>query len=337
MHCPRVDHFVKLHPIHKGGVVRLCCHMIDPPSFTDYETMMKSEWVKDIRTTFDSGQFPKECIRCKIAEDSNHYSIRLSAIEEHSKQSKQDYLVADIMLDNICNLGCQFCSPMASTKIGSLHNPKGYIIYDNNSHFDKLPLDRITQLDLAGGEPSHSKNIKNLLLNLPKNVNSIRVNTNCTSFMDELIPLLVKGINISITVSLDGVNETQEYVRWPTKWDNFYNVLLQYIDLQKQFPDNLNLNFWTTINALNINNFIEIKTFAEQLGIPLTHTLLQQPLPLNIKFKNIFTNKAKENKELANIFDNQLATDIDNQTILDNFIKIQDGIRGIKIKDYIST
>jgi len=335
MDCPRIDHFVKLHPPYLGGTVRLCCHMTNPPSFKDYEAMMGSDWVKSVRDTFKDNKFPKECIRCKVSEDANQHSIRLSAIEEHTKQYKSDYLVADIMLDNLCNLGCQFCSPMASSKIGAIISPSKYIIHDNTSHFEKLPLDRITQLDLAGGEPSYSKNIKNLLLNLPPNVNSLRINTNCTSYMDEIIPLLDKGFNISITISFDGVNKVQEYIRWPIKWDKFCSILNQYKELQLNYS-NLNLSFWTTINAFNINDFTNIKSFSETMNIPLSYSLLQSPEPLNIKYKNHLTVKAKENIAVNDIFNSQLANDIDNQASLNNFITKQDSLRKIRISDYIN-
>jgi sulfatase maturation enzyme AslB (radical SAM superfamily) len=310
--------------------------MTNPPSFKDYETMMSSPWTQQIRDTLDADQFPKECIRCKISEDSNQHSIRQSAIEEHDKQTKKDYLVADVMLDNLCNLGCQFCSPMASSKIGALYSSSNYVVHDNRSHFEKLPLDRITQIDLAGGEPSYSKNIKNLLTNLPINVNSLRINTNCTTFMDEIIPLLDKGFNISISISLDGVGKVQEYVRWPIKWDKFCNVLNQYKDLQTKYPDNLNLGFWTTINALNINDFNNIKSFTDSVNISFSYSLLQTPLALNIKYKNSLTIKAKEDSIINEIFNKQLACDIDNQQSLDNFLSKQDTLRGISSTDFLS-
>lgn len=336
MQCPRIDHFVKLHPPNPVNVIRLCCHMVNNPSFKDYETMMASDWVQEIRDTFDADKFPEECIRCKISEELNQYSVRQGAIEEHNRQTKEDYLIADVLLDNVCNLACQFCSPMASSKIGALHSPL-YKIHDNTNHFEKLPLDRITQLDMAGGEPSHSKNVKNLLLNLPPNVNSLRINTNCTTFMDEIIPLLDKGFNISMTISFDGVGKVQEYVRWPIKWDKFCSVLYQYKKLQSIYPNNLNLGFWTTINVLNINDFNNMKSFSNSVDISFSYSLLHSPTALNIKYKNELTNKASEDSVLNEIFGTQLACDIDNQQEFDNFIATQDSLRGIKISDFIET
>ena len=299
--------------------------------------MMASDWVQEIRDTFAADKFPEECVRCKVSEDLNHYSVRQGAIDEHKKQTKEDYLIADVLLDNICNLACQFCSPMASSKIGALHSPHHYKIHNNTNHFEKLPLERITQLDLAGGEPSYSKNIKNLLMNLPPNVNSLRINTNCTTYMDEIIPLLDKGFIINLSISFDGVGKVQEYVRWPIKWDKFCSVLYQYKKLQSIYPNNLNLGFWTTINVLNINDFNNMKSFSNSVDISFSYSLLHSPTALNIKYKNELTNKASEDSVLNEIFGTQLACDIDNQQEFDNFIATQDSLRGIKISDFIET
>lgn len=306
--------------------------MTDAPSFPDYDTMMNSEWIKGIRESFDNDIFPRECIRCKVSEESNQNSIRHDAILFDNEQTKSDYLIADVMMDNICNSACVMCSEYVSTKYGSLLK-KDYVIFDNKDNLNKIPLDRVVQFDLTGGEPSYSKNVKQLITNLPPNVKSLRINTNGSAFMDELIPLIKQGLKINITFSLDGIGKIQEYIRWPIKWDRFYSVVNQYKDLQKQFPDNVRLEFWTTVSSLNINDFHNIKSFSEEMNIPLAYSPIEYPIQLNIKYKNNYTLKAKENPELNDLF--QMAIDIDNQQMLDNFIKIQDYLKKVTISDYI--
>jgi len=335
MYCPRIDHFVKIQPPIQNKMVKLCCHMVRPPIFENYDTMMQSEWVNNIRKKFDENVFPKECVRCDIDEKNNSTSVRISALAEHEKQTTENYLIADILLDNICNSGCQICSPILSTKIGSLYNSKNYIIIDNTKNLNNIPLDRIVELDIAGGEPSHSKNTKNLLLNLPKNVKKIRINTNGSRFMDELIPLLDKGIEIKITFSLDGIGKVQEYIRWPIVWEKYIETVNQYKELQLKY-DKLLLDFWCTINVLNINDFLNIKTFAENINIPLAYSVLDNPFVLNIKYKNHFTDNAKQNPLINNLFKFNLATDFNNQEQLNKFIQTQDNLRKIDIKYYIN-
>jgi hypothetical protein len=72
------------------------------------------------------------------------------------------------------------------------------------------------------------------------------------------------------------------------------------------------------------------------VNISLSYSLLQTPLPLNIKYKNNLTIKAKEDSIINEIFNKQLAYDIDNQQSLDNFLSKQDTLRGIKSIDFLS-
>jgi len=344
MHCPRLDHFVKLHSPKKrsgNGVVNTCCHMVDPPRFINYETMINSEWLKNTKAIFAEGKFPKECIRCEEVEvlNSSIASIRQAAIEEDKNQTKEDYLIADIMLDNICNSACQFCFPSISTKVGSLYS-SNYTIYDNTEYFKELPLDRIVQLDITGGEPSNSKNVKNLLNNLPPNVQTIRVNTNCSSFMDELIKLIDKKIKLSITISLDGVEKVHEYVRWPIKWNIFYKTLLEYKKFAMANSELVNVNLWSTVNSLNINDLENISEFAKDVDLSHSFSFLNEPEQLNICYENNLTLLAKEkfansnNQIIKNIY-SKIACRRNNQVEFDTYVNEQDKLRSINIQNYL--
>ena len=137
MDCPRLSHFVKISspgPSLDKTFMR-CCHMVRPPQFSTYEEMTNSEWLVGVRDKFKNGEFPKECIRCKQSEDIGSTSIRMMAISDDSKQTKHDYLIADVMLDNICNGGCQFCNPAISTKLGSLTSPNNLITRISSTNY----------------------------------------------------------------------------------------------------------------------------------------------------------------------------------------------------------
>jgi len=342
MNCPRLSHFVKLrppNPFSNNGVVESCCHMVNPPTFANYEAMQNSEWLQKTKDTFNEGIFPVECIRCAQVEELGETSVRQHAIEFDKTQTVSDYLVADVVLDNICNSACQFCNSNASTKIGSLSS-SNYVLIDNTTHLSGLPLDRMVQIDLTGGEPSNSKNIKNLLKNLPINVNTVRLNTNCSSFMDELIPLVNKGIHLSITVSFDGINDVHNYVRWPIKWPTFHKTLLEYQAFANANPKLVNINLWTTVNTLNVCDLENIIKFAKENMLSQSFSMLAKPLPLNIKFSNKLTLLAKskfadsDNEVLKNL-SKMIASNIDNQLQFDNFVNSQDALRKIRIDDYI--
>jgi sulfatase maturation enzyme AslB (radical SAM superfamily) len=275
--------------------------------------MEDSEWLYKIKQLI----WPKECIRCRETEALEQDSIRVHTIRFHQQQDKNDYLIVGGVLDNICNSGCLTCDENHSTKIGSLTS-KTYPIIDNTNCFWQLPVNRIVKLDINGGEPSASKNYLNVLQNLPPNVKEVRINTNCSSIIDEIEHLIKRGIKVVVTVSLDGIEETHDLVRWPIKWDKFYNNLIVY----KNMPG-VELNTWTTVSALNIHNFTAIQQFVTTNQINHSYAFLHDPDPISIKYTNTLTSPYKS------LFPDIVAVDKDNQIELDEFIKKQKELRGL--------
>ena len=276
MHCPRLDHFVRFNP--KGTVSR-CGHMVDAPEFNTLEEMDESFWLRNVKLSMHKGLWPNWCERCKQTEQLNQTSIRLNAIEFDKLQKQEDYLSVGGVLDNICNSACLTCNETLSTLIGGLKS-KTYPIVDNSNKFWELPLDRIVHLDINGGEPSASKNYKDILSNLPKNIKSVRLNTNCSTVLEELIPLTNRGVHVTVTVSLDGIGSVHDFVRWPIKWEKFYKNLLAY----KAMP--VQLNLWTTVSALNVDDLPNIIEFAKKHDIDHSYAYLKSPAELDVKNKD---------------------------------------------------
>lgn len=276
MHCPRLDHFVRLNP---NGTVGRCGHMTRQPQFPTLESMDTSEWLVGLKESMSQGIWPVECERCMETEQLNGTSIRLNAIEFDKLQKKSDYLVVGGVLDNVCNSACLTCDEQHSTLIGGLQS-KNYTIVDNTHAFWALPLDRAVQLDISGGEPSHSKNYKHILANLPTNIKSIRLNTNCSTVLEELWDLCRRGVHVTVTVSLDGIGPVHDFVRWPVKWDNFY------ANLQKYMTMPVRLNTWTTVSALNIDDLPNIIKFVKEHKLDHSYAYLKEPAELAVENKD---------------------------------------------------
>jgi sulfatase maturation enzyme AslB (radical SAM superfamily) len=135
-------------------------------------------------------------------------------------------------------------------------------------------------LDINGGEPSHSKNYKHILANLPPNIKSVRLNTNCSTVLEELIPLTERGVQVTVTVSLDGIGAVHDFVRYPIKWDKFYKNLMVY----KSMP--VKLNLWTTVSVLNVDDLPNIISFAQEHDIDHSYAYLTTPEELAVKNKD---------------------------------------------------
>ena len=327
MHCPRIDHFIRLN---KNGTVGKCGHMINAKGFDSYESLEKSDWMANIRKTIDQGQWPMECFRCQRSEKTKGESIRTNSINRHKMLHPimSDYLIVGGVLDNVCNSACQSCNAGLSTKIGSLES-KDYPRVDNYDVFKKLPHERIIEFDVNGGEPTASKNYKKILKALPHNVKIVRMNTNGSRMIPELEEVLKRKIMVIVTLSLDGIGDVHDYVRWPIKWKNYEKTVSAYQELQKKYKL-LQIDFWTTVSCLNINILPDIINFASDKNIPHDWAFLEQPSVLNVKYTNKFTSRAKH------ISPNQIATDEDNNIELEAFIQRQDRLRNISVKDYLN-
>ena len=319
MYCPRLDHFVRFNP---NGTLSRCGHMVNPPEFDTIEQMDASEWLSNIKRNPDT--WPKECVRCQQTEQINNTSIRLNAIKFDKKQTHPDYLTVGGVLDNICNSACQSCNQNLSTKIGSLTS-NNYPMIDNSTAFWQLPLERVVHLDINGGEPSASKNYRNILKNIPPSATSVRINTNCSMVIPEIQQLLDKNIHVTVTVSLDGIGRVHDYVRWPIKWENFERNLDTYKNMGIQ-----ELNTWTTVSSLNIGDLKNIFEYTKDQNLDHSWALLEQPDVLNVKYNNHFTRTADVPDELKNI----VGQGQDNTVELQLWTYAQDQLRGIKLWNY---
>jgi len=327
MHCPRLYHFVRLN---NNGSVGKCGHMVNARGFDNFIELENSEWLKAIKKDMSANEWPKECVRCEQSERAKGESVRTNSIDRHRllHRLRSDYLIVGGVLDNTCNSACQSCNSKLSTKIGSLES-RNYPRINNFETFKKLPQERIVELDVNGGEPTASKNYKNILKNLPANIKVVRMNTNGSRIINEIEDLLEKNIKVIVTLSLDGIDKVHDYTRWPIQWDNYKRTVDAYLSLREKYKL-LHLDFWTTVSCLNIENLPDIIDFAKEKSIPHDWAFLNSPDVLNVKYKNTFTIRARS------LFPKEVGIDVNNQTQLDAFIEKQDTLRDIHIKDYFN-
>lgn len=336
--CPRINHFVRLQ---SSGKIGKCGHMTKPQEFNSFEEMQKSEWVTTIKEQMSRGHWPKECIRCQQTEQINSRSIRLDMIERDKILKKIDpnYIIVGGVLDNICNSACQTCNENLSSKIGSLK--KNGVKVDNYSKFQELPLERILELDVNGGEPTYSPNYKKILKNPPPNTKIIRINTNAHKMFDEVITLLEKGIRVIVTVSFDGIGAIHDYIRWPIKFNKVEDTIRHYEQIKIKYPVLFRLNLWTTVSVYNIGQFDEILKYTTKQKLDHGFGLLETPSVLSIGNVNRLTLDAKKKYERSeNITLKQLSKKIavahENSSQLKNYIVHNDSFRSISFEDYFN-
>ena len=276
MRCPRLDHFVRFNP---NGTVSTCGHMVSPAQFDTLDQLRASRWLRKKKEQFANDIWPTECVRCQEVERESPSSVRIHALALDEAETNPDYLQVGGVLDNICNAACMTCSPNCSTRIGALQG-RTFPIVDNSNRFWDLPQQHIRHLDINGGEPSYSKNYRRLLQNLPPNLKTLRLNTNANTVLEELVDLTNQGIEVTVTVSCDGIGAVHNLVRWPIPWETFYKNLMTY----KSMP--IKLNLWTTVSVLNLHDLPNIQAFAQEHQIDHGYAYLKEPKELDVNNKN---------------------------------------------------
>jgi len=147
--------------------------------------------------------------------------------------------------------------------------------------------------------------------------------------IEELKHLLEKGVKVIVTLSLDGIGKVHDYTRWPIRWENYENTVDSYLRMRDKYKL-LELDFWSTVSALNIGNLSKIVEFAEGKAIPHDWAFLTDPDALSVRYENRFTIPFKH------LYPKQIAVDKNNQEQLQRFLNRQDRLRNISFEDYLS-
>ena len=162
-------------------------------------------------------------------------------------------LYLDIRPGNLCNLKCRMCTPDRSSKIyteqkqllktdlsktksllDTSYLEKDFYNWNRNkgvwSDIYKWAT-RAKQLYFTGGEPTLIQENWELIDYLQqtgysKNIH-LMFNTNCTQTPDKLLNTFSYFSKVTITFSVDGYKEVNEYIRYPSKWKEVENNIIK--------------------------------------------------------------------------------------------------------------
>lgn len=315
-------------------LVKPCCITNDdnPKYASSIDNIFNHDYLKDVRKTFMSNKIPSGvCDECTFNEKSSGKSKRTDALINHPIYHTVDFVVEedgtmisdfqdlDLRPSNICNLKCIMCNPWYSSKwyedfeiynetfletkdAGTVSIMKKTINLSNkqtdwnwlNTHASKLK-----RVFIAGGEPFFMKESRDFLKDLVDNDLSsniiLEVTTNATIINESLISLLKSFKDNCITISLDGVNDVNHIIRYPTDWNEYCsNVDL----LCNEFDE---IVFSTVITAMNLPDTINMLNFTSQYN--KTHNLARcvEPEMLSINsLKPSIIKKVEEDLNKSN-------------------------------------
>lgn len=245
------------------------------------DSYLDSATLKEVKKDFKEGRWPKGCERCKIEEENGIRSKRIQDKERWGDllQEEKGFVTASVAFGNTCNLTCITCDPTASSKwqqeykvlFGRDIRPnhfykEGFV----DSFKEKTP--NLIHLDIPGGEPllSGVKQQKELLYlyiedDLARNI-SLHYTTNCTKFPDdEWLALWDHFKEVEIQLSIDGVGNKFEYIRYPAVWEEVITNIKKYIELRDK--GSIKLSVSTTVSAYNIAYLDELLEWCDEIGL----------------------------------------------------------------------
>ena len=208
-------------------------------------------------------------------------AIKVTQADGTVNGSKLEYY--DLRFGNLCNLACRMCGPTDShtwyeqwtdyhdsTEYSDTHgmvklirNEKGrlttsdYDWHDSETFWQQLEenIPNIKHVYMAGGEPMmierHYEFLQKCIdMNHSKKM-ILEYNTNMSSLPNRVLDMWTEFKQVRVGASIDGIEETLEYQRWPLKWTQAYKNLKK-LDEYAQVHPNIFAWLACTVTAYNI-------------------------------------------------------------------------------------
>lgn len=182
----------------------------------------------------------------------------------------------DLRLGNTCNLKCVMCSPHDSSKWVSDHNKiypivqspliKQQLAWDKKSYknswhespkfwkeiYDQIP--HLKQIYFAGGEPLMIKEHRFFLEEIvcrgfSKDI-ELRYNSNGLLLDHNVLELWKNFKKVKFGISIDGIEDRLNYIRYPTKW----NTVVKNLQILDNSPENIEVTIACAVQILNIKH-----------------------------------------------------------------------------------
>jgi len=247
-----------------------------PDYVTIREKMLNGEEVSGCVQCIQSESYGKESQRTVFNNMYKHVLTQTSAIAEI------DIEHFNLRLGNLCNLKCRSCVPSDSSQLDKqvIEHPELQKYYTNfgfnyNEWYETeifqenvfSNLEKLNMLSITGGEPTLIKKSFELLEKLSttgysKNICLI-IHSNMTNDNPEFFDLISQFKEIVFFVSLDGYKDIQEYLRYPSNWNQLSNNLEKLVS--RNCP-NITIKVAPVVQIANIGNIVDLFEYCEEFN-----------------------------------------------------------------------
>lgn len=253
-----------------------------------FKTGIKATTVSDYRDQLSKLDIETNCSHC-IKQEASGATWSHRKLFENPKE-----FVLGVCFDNICNLKCVTCGPIHSsqlinewdelklygdgpdkryyTRISKQAPEKIEFIQDilKNSEFD------ILRLEIFGGEPLINPNVFKFIdwvTEQPFARNTLlSITTNGTTYTEKISEYASKFKYVGLQLSIDGIEDTFEYLRYGTNYKETSSIIQSYYNLLDTHP-NLTVGMNYTLSWMNALHFVNFFNWA-QTNFPKLHTHL---------------------------------------------------------------
>lgn len=337
--------------VFKNGV-SVCCSNTEQQNLK-LKDFNNSDTVINIKKNIKNGLVPNSCKACVDLENSGFESTRTRALNDFNYTidtvpDSVEYF--DLRYSNLCNFSCRTCEPMFSSSIETeIKNnsslKKFYLAKQdqkvNHDILNNIEFEKITRLNLTGGEPFLIKdNIEILekLISINNTKLDMLITTNASVINPKLISTLKSFTNIHWTISIDGIESTAEYIRFGSKWDVIEKNIKNILELKHSVAFNCTVSAYSILNLDNIVSwFVNLKDNYTNQPLELWFSVLQYPNHLKIdKLPVTLIPQAIKSCESAVEIISQTSNFTPNQkTIIENLINELKSVKVDKSKQFL--
>ena len=287
---------IQLNPY---GEINPCC-IFDKRIYQKYDSLFQafnSPENKDLRSKMIKDEWIEGCEKCYRDDEIGKSSYRKNFNSKYDKKYIQNPKIKELEFSasNLCNFKCMDCNYKFSSAIDGK--------VSRNSLPD-LDLSELEDLKILGGEPFMDPLYLELFKTLKiENINLMIVTNNSIFPNEKWREYLTRFKSLNYNVSIDGISDVAEFVRYGTKWSRF----------EKNFDKQLKHFFviphyvFHTLNSTDLTDTIK---WLESKGITnntISYDFLDAPewlnasyLPSNVKDIIINNNNNFLQKEIIN-------------------------------------
>lgn len=285
------------------GIISPCCNFSrvgpHPASLDEY---INSEELKSVRQQLSQGIAPRECKNCVLEEKISGHSHRTLSNKFENNDPVHEFENVSIVASNTCNLKCTSCTGNSSyvrgvelSKMGLENSiPKHYTHTLDINALINYPIKTLT---ISGGEPfvdSTRELLDKLVYAGRSTIIDIRLNSNCTLITRDWLEYLSSNFNSTmIKASLDGVGSVNDYLRYPSKWEE----IAANLEMLKDYPNITAVLVTSVLSNLSVIKFYDLinwcvdNNIEDLVVLTLRRPVYMQPhvLPAELKQQLLLT------------------------------------------------